>query len=204
MQFPTSEYPDFADYKILNYFSFVSFSTAQCIRAIFAAFVWHEGILHDVFTAASYLKFNAEITKELVKCFNEKPPPEQENRNRKRANRNPKAAFRHSVEVSQLLTMWSSDVNSNISDLFSMPVVENNNNEIANNNNHPEGNLERKENSPEDNLVMIPELLINLLKIWEFVSSECSKLFGNFTHVNLENNLPPVEMDSSFTSPISK
>ena len=37
----------------------MSNSMAESIRAVFAAFVWHEGILHDCIAAASFLKFNS-------------------------------------------------------------------------------------------------------------------------------------------------
>lgn len=148
-----------------------------------------------MFTAASYLKFNAEITKELVKCHNVvKNVSNQTNlmRQNRKSSKNQKTIFRHSVEVSQLLALWSSDVNSNVSDMFNIPLMENNNNEMSNINNNNnmevvvEGNLDetREQGSLTEDLVMIPELLVNLLKIWEFVSSECMKLFANFTHMN--------------------
>jgi len=33
-------------------------------RSVFAAFVWHEGIVHDAMAVASYLKFHPNITKQ--------------------------------------------------------------------------------------------------------------------------------------------
>ena len=38
-------------------------SVAECLRAIFAAFLWHEGIVHDAMACASYLKFHPDLTK---------------------------------------------------------------------------------------------------------------------------------------------
>ena len=38
-------------------------SVAESIRSVFAAFVWHEGIVHDAMTIASYLKFHPDISK---------------------------------------------------------------------------------------------------------------------------------------------
>ncbi|KTF85427.1 hypothetical protein cypCar_00028935, partial [Cyprinus carpio] len=39
-------------------------SVAECARAVFAAFLWHEGIVHDAMACSSFLKFNPELTKE--------------------------------------------------------------------------------------------------------------------------------------------
>lgn len=38
-------------------------SVAESIRAVFAAFVWHEGIVHDTMAVASYLKFHPTLSK---------------------------------------------------------------------------------------------------------------------------------------------
>ncbi|KPM10530.1 E3 ubiquitin-protein ligase-like protein [Sarcoptes scabiei] len=45
----------------------ISNRAAKCIRSVFAAIVWHEGILQDVCKAASFLRFNPEITKESIR-----------------------------------------------------------------------------------------------------------------------------------------
>ena len=42
-------------------------SVAQCSRAVFAAFMWHEGIVHDAMACASFLKFHPDLPKELPK-----------------------------------------------------------------------------------------------------------------------------------------
>ncbi|XP_032812561.2 E3 ubiquitin-protein ligase MYCBP2 isoform X3 [Petromyzon marinus] len=41
-------------------------SVAECARTVFAAFLWHEGIVHDAMACASYLKFNPALAKEGV------------------------------------------------------------------------------------------------------------------------------------------
>src|SRR5690606_36694252 len=116
-------------------------------------------------------------TKEFVKCYNEQQQQQQQqqqeeensvlvngasapSRNR-RANRNQAKAttvFRHSVEVSQLLTLWQSDVNSNISDMIMLSLMETNNNNVDDDQ-LPE--VENPEESVNENLIMIPEILIN-------------------------------------------
>jgi E3 ubiquitin-protein ligase MYCBP2 len=40
-------------------------SVAESIRAVFAAFIWHEGVVHDTMAVASYLKFHPSLTKEV-------------------------------------------------------------------------------------------------------------------------------------------
>jgi len=40
-------------------------AVAECQRAIFAAFLWQEGLVHDAMASASYLKFHSELTKEM-------------------------------------------------------------------------------------------------------------------------------------------
>ena len=40
-------------------------AVAECQRAIFAAFLWQEGLVHDAMASASYLKFHPEVNKEM-------------------------------------------------------------------------------------------------------------------------------------------
>ena len=47
-------------------------SVAECLRAVFAAFLWHEGIVHDAMACASFLKFHPDLNKEMSKFANKK------------------------------------------------------------------------------------------------------------------------------------
>nr|AOV18880.1 myc binding protein 2 [Lymnaea stagnalis] len=47
-------------------------AAAECLRAVFAAFMWHEGIVHDAMACASFLKFHPDLTKEMSKFIKEK------------------------------------------------------------------------------------------------------------------------------------
>lgn len=38
---------------------------AESLRAMFAAFLWHEGIVHDAMACASFLKFHPLLPKNL-------------------------------------------------------------------------------------------------------------------------------------------
>lgn len=40
-------------------------SVSHCIRAVFAAFLWHEGIVHDAMACASFLKFHPNRGKDV-------------------------------------------------------------------------------------------------------------------------------------------
>lgn len=42
-------------------------SVSHCIRAVFAAFLWHEGIVHDAMACASFLKFHPNLGKDVHK-----------------------------------------------------------------------------------------------------------------------------------------
>lgn len=42
-------------------------AAAECLRTVFAAFMWHEGIVHDAMACASFLKFHPDLSKEMSK-----------------------------------------------------------------------------------------------------------------------------------------
>ena len=52
-------------------------AVAECQRAVYAAFLWQEGLVHDALASASYLKFHPELSKEMKRA-EQKPPPEKE------------------------------------------------------------------------------------------------------------------------------
>ncbi|MGH0123887.1 UNVERIFIED_CONTAM: hypothetical protein FKN15_067692 [Acipenser sinensis] len=76
-------------------------SVAECARAVFAAFLWHEGIVHDAMACSSFLKFNPELTKEHApirsSLSNQQAMDEKEN----------KLKNRHSLEISSALNMFN-------------------------------------------------------------------------------------------------
>ena len=74
-------------------------SVAESIRAVFAAFVWHEGIVHDTMAVASYLKFHPNLAKH--------PEVESKGQEQKRQPRQ-----RHSVEVSLSAYMNANNLES--------------------------------------------------------------------------------------------
>ncbi|XP_060809498.1 E3 ubiquitin-protein ligase MYCBP2 [Amyelois transitella] len=62
---------------------------AECLRAIFAALLWHEGIVHDAIACAAFLKFHPQLPKQgarvVTRASHDLSTPRQQ---------------RHSVEVS--------------------------------------------------------------------------------------------------------
>uniref|UniRef100_A0A8C9U137 RCR-type E3 ubiquitin transferase n=1 Tax=Scleropages formosus TaxID=113540 RepID=A0A8C9U137_SCLFO len=76
-------------------------SVAECARAVFAAFLWHEGIVHDAMACSSYLKFYPELTK--------KHSPTHSSLSSQQATdkKEGKAKNRHSLEISSSLNMFN-------------------------------------------------------------------------------------------------
>ncbi|XP_030799580.1 E3 ubiquitin-protein ligase MYCBP2 isoform X16 [Camarhynchus parvulus] len=75
-------------------------SVAECARAVFAAFLWHEGIVHDAMACSSFLKFNPELSKEhapIRTSLTQQPAEEKET----------KLKNRHSLEISSALNMFN-------------------------------------------------------------------------------------------------
>ncbi|XP_043928839.1 E3 ubiquitin-protein ligase MYCBP2 [Protopterus annectens] len=76
-------------------------SVAECARAVFAAFLWHEGIVHDAMACSSFLKFNPELSKEHApirsSLSSHHSTDEKEN----------KVKNRHSIEISSALNMFN-------------------------------------------------------------------------------------------------
>ncbi|XP_061486038.1 E3 ubiquitin-protein ligase MYCBP2 isoform X17 [Rhineura floridana] len=75
-------------------------SVAECARAVFASFLWHEGIVHDAMACSSFLKFNPELSKEhapIRSNLGQQPIEEKET----------KLKNRHSLEISSALNMFN-------------------------------------------------------------------------------------------------
>ncbi|KAF3843349.1 hypothetical protein F7725_002198 [Dissostichus mawsoni] len=75
-------------------------SVAECSRAVYAAFLWHEGIVHDAMACSSFLKFNPDLTKEHAPIRNSLGGQGAEEKENKLKNR-------HSLEISSALNMFN-------------------------------------------------------------------------------------------------
>lgn len=83
----------------------VSPSVAESLRAIFAAFLWHEGIVHDAMACASFLKFHPSLPKQGALVVTRQPVggaggAGTGDKRRAELTKEQKARQRHSVEVS--------------------------------------------------------------------------------------------------------
>ncbi|XP_047115899.1 E3 ubiquitin-protein ligase highwire-like [Schistocerca piceifrons] len=88
----------------------VSPSVAEAMRAIFAAFLWHEGIVHDAMACASFLKFHPSLPKQGALVVTRQPVgsgggggaggPGSDGRPKSELTKEQRARQRHSVEVS--------------------------------------------------------------------------------------------------------
>ncbi|ERL91717.1 hypothetical protein D910_09044 [Dendroctonus ponderosae] len=74
-------------------------SVAEALRAVFAAFVWHEGVVHDAMACASFLKFHPTLPKKGAQVITRHQETPLERR-RKELTKEERARQRHSVEVS--------------------------------------------------------------------------------------------------------
>ncbi|XP_062536745.1 E3 ubiquitin-protein ligase highwire-like [Armigeres subalbatus] len=69
-------------------------SIAETLRAVFSAFLWHEGLVHDAMACASFLKFHPSISKKESENMPVGNPHEN------LLTREQKVLQRHSVEIS--------------------------------------------------------------------------------------------------------
>lgn len=167
----------------------ISPSVAECLRAVFAAFLWHEGIVHDAMACASFLKFHPSlpkqgalvVTRQTVVQSSDKQQQEQ------------KARQRHSVEVtnagnylhiqpSTLETLTRSAANANAN--RSRKKQENTIKEEI------QASTGKLSSLPEFHTVaVLPPALKSLVFLWEELSTNC---------------LQAIEQQSILPSPISQ
>ncbi|XP_077518796.1 MYC binding protein highwire isoform X2 [Amblyomma americanum] len=138
-------------------------SVAECLRAVFCAFLWHEGVVHDAMACASYLKFNPDLRKSITKRTVSAAAPTKEQ----------KARFRHSVEVTspsllqlqQLETLQCNEpLNENIKSKRAFAPATTSDQVTQ------EGGSVQ-----EDVTVDLPRALRFLVLLWEQVTSVCKQ-----------------------------
>ncbi|KAJ8916891.1 hypothetical protein NQ315_013359 [Exocentrus adspersus] len=141
---------------------------AESLRAVFAAFLWHEGIVHDAMACASFLKFHptlpkqgaAVTTRHLELSADKKPDV--------------KSRQRHSVEVtnagnylhiqpSTLESLTRSAANANA----------NRNRKKVADNTIKEGEKFGDNNYKYQTISVLPPALKSLVYLWEELSSSC-------------------------------
>lgn len=166
----------------------ISPSVAECLRAVFAAFLWHEGIVHDAMACASFLKFHPTLPKQGAVVVTRQPLVQSNDKERQEQ----KARQRHSVEVTnagnylhiqastlETLTRSAANANANRSRKKQEVTIKE---EIQSS-----GKLD---SLPEFHTVaVLPPALKSLVFLWEELSTNC---------------LQAVEQQSVLPSPISQ
>ena len=105
-------------------------SVAECMRAVFAAFLWHEGIVHDAMACASFLKFHPDLSKSTVFLHqnSDRLPKKTES---VKLTKEQKKRQRHSVEVSACHYLNVKPQNTD--DFFKQPINANATNNLNEN-----------------------------------------------------------------------
>nr|CAD7199865.1 unnamed protein product [Timema douglasi] len=168
----------------------VSPSVAESLRAIFAAFLWHEGVVHDAMACASFLKFHPGLPKQGALVVTRQHSMTPEDKRRSELTKEQRARQRHSVEVSTagnylhiqpatLETLTRSAANANAN---------------RNRSKKQQGeSIIKEEALPESSyhtVTVLPPALKALVFLWEELSSNC--LRGIAQNVVLPSPIAPV------------
>ncbi|XP_077339219.1 E3 ubiquitin-protein ligase MYCBP2 isoform X16 [Lithobates pipiens] len=147
-------------------------SVAECARAVFAAFLWHEGIVHDAMACSSFLKFNPDLSKEhapIRSSLNSQQPSEE---------KEVKLKNRHSIEISSALNMFhisphgpdiSKMVSINKNKVLSM-LTERTLHERCEDSKHESSPFDVSNHHPTKSRALLPLTLQHLVAFWEDIS----------------------------------
>ncbi|XP_054723026.1 E3 ubiquitin-protein ligase MYCBP2-like [Uloborus diversus] len=170
-------------------------SVAECLRAVFAAFLWHEGIVHDAMACASFLKFNPTLPKQITSVPH---VAIREKRDTSPLTKEQKARYRHSVEVASpsLLTFqyfesfsptpFNANINKNKLRKTSVPIKEDSVIEASRQN---QGINEKNDSITSTNNIQnrkitsndkyqLPHSLQHLVILWEQISSSSLRIIS--------------------------
>ncbi|KAM8976196.1 E3 ubiquitin-protein ligase MYCBP2 isoform 2-T2 [Pelodytes ibericus] len=147
-------------------------SVAECARAVFASFLWHEGIVHDAMACSSFLKFNPELSKEhapIRSSLNNQQPIEE---------KEAKLKNRHSIEISSALNMFH--ISPHGPDISKMGSINKNKvlsmlkepplNEKCEDGKHESSPFEVSNHHPIKSRSPLPLTLQHLVAFWEDIS----------------------------------
>ncbi|XP_074101339.1 MYC binding protein highwire isoform X2 [Cotesia typhae] len=173
-------------------------SVAECLRAVFAAFLWHEGIVHDAMACASFLKFHPALPKNGALVVTRQPViHDKTDKNKDELTKEQRARQRHSVEVTtagnylhiqpstlEALTRSAANANANRNRNKKQEAITN-----------PAVTIKEEVSSnklmalPETHTVaVLPPALKSLVFLWEELSGNC---------------IQAIEEQTMFPSPIS-
>lgn len=139
-------------------------SLAESLRAVFAAFLWHENIYHDAMACASFLKFHPSLPKEGIASDAQKPDDGLVTLTREQ-----KAQQRHSVEVANA----GNYLNIRPSTLESLTKSGN---FSVHNRRYRKNNEDYNKLHPLSETTVLPPALRSLVYLWEQVCTNCVQL----------------------------
>lgn len=147
-------------------------SFAESIRAVFAAFLWHEGVVHDAMACASFLKFHPNLPKEGATVITRR----DHNEGKQQLSKEQKAQQRHSVEVANA----GNYLNIRPSTLETLTKCGNfsvNNRKYrkgqSSDNAADETGEKQKLHSLPEVVTVLPPALRSLVYLWEHICSNC-------------------------------
>ncbi|KAJ8937058.1 hypothetical protein NQ314_012052, partial [Rhamnusium bicolor] len=149
-------------------------SVAESLRAVFAAFLWHEGIVHDAMACASFLKFHPTLPKQgaLVVTRHQDLPLDKR---RKELTKEEKARQRHSVEVSNAgnyLHIQPSTLES-LTRSAANASANRNRRKLTDGIIKEEGEKFATDNYGYQTISVLPPALKSLVYLWEELTSNC-------------------------------
>ncbi|XP_044762914.1 E3 ubiquitin-protein ligase MYCBP2 [Coccinella septempunctata] len=154
---------------------------AEALRAVFASFLWHEGIVHDAMACASFLKFHPTLPKQgaLVVTRHLEPPVDKR---RQDLTKEERARQRHSVEVTtnagsylhiqpatlESLTRSAANANANRNRSKKIP-----NQAIKDEAATSKGSSNERSGYGLHTVSVLPPALKSLVYLWEELSTSC-------------------------------
>lgn len=146
-------------------------SLAESLRAVFAAFLYHEGIVHDAMACASFLKFHPTLPKDGAPVVTRGDHSDTH----VKLTKEEKAQQRHSVEVANAgnylnirPSTLESLTKSGISSLY--------NRRYRKGNFDNDSNEKTKLSSVPEVIKVLPPALRSLVYLWEQICSSCVEL----------------------------
>lgn len=145
-------------------------SVAESLRAVFAAFLWHEGIVHDAMACASFLKFHPSLPKQGALVVTRHGHPEHlVDKRQQELTREERARQRHSVEVSTAGTY----LHIQPSTLETLTRSAANASANRARNRKPQEGVIKEEAEGYQTISVLPPALKSLVYLWEELSSSC-------------------------------
>ncbi|CAH1132864.1 unnamed protein product [Ceutorhynchus assimilis] len=147
-------------------------SVAESLRAVFAAFLWHEGIVHDAMACASFLKFHPTLPKQGAQVVTRHSDTPLDKR-RKELTKEERARQRHSVEVSNAgnyLHIQPSTLESLTRSAANASANRNRSRKIT------DGTIKEESSEPNytyQTISVLPPALKSLVFLWEELTSNC-------------------------------